>query len=144
MLMSDWSSDECSSDLPIPARPCRQTGRSDRTCRPTRRIRACWRPAAPDKRGSWRCSAFPQLAGDDHLAHFGCAGADLQQLDRAVQAVDFRLPHVAAAAVDLHGLVPPLVPRLGAVPYAACGLLVERLEEGGRGKRVVVLCGFWG
>src|SRR3546814_10654734 len=57
--------------------------------------------------------------------HFGCAGADLQQLDRAVQAVDFRLPDVAAAAVDLHGVVQHLVQRLCGVHDAGGGQLVD-------------------
>ena len=33
------------------------------------------------------------------------AGADLEQLDAAVEAIDFRFPDVPVAAVDLYGIV---------------------------------------
>src|SRR5260370_38984488 len=56
---------------------------------------------------------FQQFAGNNHLADFRRARADFQQLDRAEQAVDFRLPDVAAAAVDLHGLVEHRMTGLG-------------------------------
>ena len=42
-----------------------------------------------------------ELAADDQLAHLGRAGADFQQLDGPVQAIDLGLPDVAGAAVDL-------------------------------------------
>src|SRR5205085_3450960 len=58
-----------------------------------------------------------QLACDDHLSDFCRSGADLQQLDRTKQPVDLRLPDVAAAAMDLHGLVEDCVASLCSVHH---------------------------
>src|ERR1700722_462530 len=58
-----------------------------------------------------------EFAADDELAHFCGAGADLEQLDGAVQAIDLRLPDVAAAAMDLHCLGQYAVHGLGSVHH---------------------------
>src|SRR5271169_4900409 len=66
-----------------------------------------------------------QLARVDHLAHFGGAGADLEELDRAVEAVDFRLPDISGAAVDLHRLVEHQMDGVGGVHHRGCRQLVD-------------------
>lgn len=45
---------------------------------------------------------FQQFTGDDNLPHFRCAGANLQKLGRAIEAIDFRFAHITHAAMDLH------------------------------------------
>ena len=73
----------------------------------------------------WRSISLQQLACDDHLADFRRAGADLQQLDRAIEPVDLGLPDVAAAAMDLHGLVEHCVAGLGSVHHRGRGQHVD-------------------
>ena len=70
-------------------------------------------------------------------AHLAGAGADLDQLGGAVEAVHLHLPHVAAAAVDLHGVGGDAGAGFGGVEQGGGGELVDLAAAAGAGLEVV-------